>query len=348
MIFAFRWYGPNDPVSLEHIRQIPGIKGIMASVWDVPVGEVWPLDKILAVKKPIEEAGLIFSDVESIFVHEDIILGLPSRDRYIENYAQSVRNLGQAGVPVVIYNFMPLFDWYRSELAAPLPDGSNSLAYRQASADALDPVHLGDADLPAWAGDFSPKRIKELFGLYEGITEEDLWHNLAYFLEAVVPAAEEAGVKLAIHPDDPPWPIFGLPRIITSEDALARLLGLVDSPANGLAICSGSLGAGRDNDLPRIIRRFGDRINSAHVRNVLHLGGGTDFQESAHPSQYGSLDVYEIMKAYYDVGYDGSIRPDHGRMIWDEKGTPGYGLYDRALGATYLLGLWEAISKTGR
>ena len=345
MLFTFRWYGPNDPVTLEHIRQIPGVEGIMGAVWDVPVGQAWPMENILAVKKPIEEAGLIFANVESIFVHEDIILGLPSRDEYIENYAQSIRNLGQAGIPVVTYNFMPVFDWYRSELALPLADGSNCLAYRQATADATDPVHMGNADLPAWAGDFSPERIKELFGLYKNITAEDMWRNLAYFLKGVVPAAEESGVKLAIHPDDPPWPVFGLPRIITNEEALARVLSLVDSPANGLALCSGSLGAGRDNDIPRMIRRFGKRIHSAHVRNVLHEGEGTDFRESAHPSQYGSLDLFEIMKAYHEVGYDGPIRPDHGRMIWGEAGTPGYGLYDRALGSTYLLGLWEALNK---
>ncbi len=317
----------------------------MGALWDVPVGEVWPYEKVRELNQSIQDAGLVFSDVESIFVHEDIILGLPSRDEYIANFAQSIRNVGKAGVPVVMYNFMPLFDWYRSELALPLSDGSNCLAYRQASADALDPVHLGDADLPAWAGDFSPERIKELFDLYDKTSQEDMWDNLAYFLKAIVPAAEESGVKLAIHPDDPPWPLWGLPRIITNEEALARVLSLVDSPANGLALCSGSLGAGRENNIPRMIRRFGSRINSAHVRNVLHEGDGVDFRESAHPSQYGSLDVYEIMKAYHDIAYTGSIRPDHGRMIWGEQGYPGYGLYDRALGATYLLGLWEAISK---
>ena len=181
---------------------------------------------------------------------------------------------------------------------------------------------------------------------YKSVSEEDLWNNLKYFLERVVRAAEEVDVKMAIHPDDPPWGIFGLPRIITGRESLERLVGLVDSSSNGITLCSGSLGVTRKNDVAEMIRHFGKmgRIHFAHCRNVLITEEGS-FEEAAHLSAKGSLDMYEIMKAYHEVGFDGPVRPDHGRMIWGETGKPGYGLYDRALGAVYLNGLIEAIEK---
>ena len=172
---------------------------------------------------------------------------------------------------------------------------------------------------------------------------ERLWENLAYFLERVVPVAEAAGVRMAVHPDDPPWPIFGLPRILTDGPALERLVGLVDSPANGVTFCTGSLGALPANDLPAMARRLGGRIHFAHCRNV-RVTGERRFHESAHPSRSGSVDMAAVLRALRDAGFAGPMRPDHGRMIWDEAGRPGYGLFDRALGATYLLGLWEALA----
>jgi len=343
MHFSFRWFGPHDPISLEQIRQIPGVTGIVSALFDIPVGDPWPQAEIEALKQEIEDAGLQFTAIESIPVHEDIKLGLPDRNLYIDHYAESLRNAGKAGVPVVTYNFMPVFDWFRSDLQYPNPDGSTSLAYRESTVSQIDPLTLGELDLPAWAGDSSPEQLKAQILAYRDVRAENLWENLAYFLNKIVSVAEAAGVKLAIHPDDPPWPIFGLPRIIIDESALDRVLKIVDSPANGLALCSGSLGVGRANDLPRMIRRFGPRIHFAHVRNVQHKGPDRDFIEAPHLSQKGSLDIFAIMKAYSEVGYEGVIRPDHGRMIWDEQGKPGYGLYDRALGATYLMGLWEAL-----
>jgi mannonate dehydratase len=346
MIFSFRWYGPEDPVTLGDIRQIPGITGIVSDLFEIPVGEVWPLGKIRARKEHIEDAGLSFSAIESIMVHEDIKLGRPARDDYIDAYIESLHNTGKAGIQVVTYNFMPVVDWFRSDLRHRNSDGSASLAYHEASAAQINPLTLSDFAMPAWVGDHTPGGMRALFAAYQEVSAERLWENLAYFLERVVPEAEACGVKLALHPDDPPWPVFGLPRIIVDEESLGRVLAITDSPANGLALCSGSLGAGRDNDLPRMIRRFGPRIHFAHVRNVKHVGPDRDFVESPHPTVFGSLDIYAIMKAYHDVGFKGVMRPDHGRMIWGEEGKPGYGLYDRALGATYLYGLWEAIERS--
>jgi mannonate dehydratase len=345
MQFSFRWYGPEDPVTLEQIRQIPGVTGIVADLFKIPVGAPWPLTDLEALKKAVTGAGLKLTAIESIPVHEEIKLGLPSRDKWIARYIESVTNVGKAGIPVVTYNFMPVFDWFRSDLNYPHPDGATSLAYQESTVAGIDPSVLCERQMPAWAGDTSPEQLKALMAAYQRIDSERLWQHLAYFLKRVVPAAEAAGVKLALHPDDPPWPLFGLPRIIVNAEALARVLEFVDSPANGLALCSGSLGAGRDNDIPAMIRRFGPRIHFAHVRNVRHLGPERDFIEAPHPSQCGSLDMFAIMKAYHDVGFKGVVRPDHGRMIWGEQGKPGYGLYDRALGATYLMGLWEAMER---
>ena len=350
MIMSFRWYGKeNDSISLQNIRQIPGMKGVVGALFDVPVGEVWPLEKILALKQEIEEQGLVLETIESVNVHEDIKLGLPSRDQYIENYITSLKHLGQAGVKVVCYNFMPVFDWTRTDLAKVLPDGSTALDFDVRLIQGKDPQKMVEEmqansngfELPGWE-DWRLKELKHLFDLYKDIDEEKLFGHLEYFLKAVVPAAEEYGIKMAIHPDDPPFSVFGLPRIVTSKKNLKRIVDMVDSPSNGLTICSGSLGANLDNNIPEIIRYFGDRVAFGHVRNVqVHEPG--IFNETAHKADEGSIDMYEVMKAFHDIGFTGPIRPDHGRMIWDEKGRPGYGLYDRALGANYLCGLWDAI-----
>jgi mannonate dehydratase len=302
------------------------------------------MENIRALKAKIESHGMAFEVIESVPVHEDIKLGKPSRDRLIANYQQTIRNLGQCGLKVICYNFMPVFDWTRTTLEKALPDGSTTLAFSTREVEEID-VSKG-ISLPGWDSSYKPEELKNLLSEYAAVGEEQLWDNLGYFLKAIVPVAEESGIRMAIHPDDPPRPIFGLPRIVKNRDDLARLVRIVDSKANGLTLCSGSLGAGPENNVEALVREFGGmgRIHFAHLRNVKVNAAG-DFEETAHKSDCGSLDMAAIVKAYHDVGYEGYARPDHGRMIWGETGKPGYGLYDRALGAVYLNGLWEAMQK---
>jgi len=322
---------------------------------DIPVGETWPLERILALKEEVNESGLALEVIESVNIHEDIKLGAPAREEYIENYIQTIRNLNKAGVKVICYNFMPVFDWTRSDLAKELPDGSTVMSYNHDIISRIqDPQQFADEiqkstsnfEMPGW----EPERLaylNELFVKYNGVTQEDLFNNLKYFLEAVIPVCEECDIKMAIHPDDPPWDIFRLPRIANCRKNFDRIIGLVDSVYNGITLCSGSLGSDPDNDIPGLIRYFGakNRIHFAHIRNIkIHAPG--KFDESSHLSEDGSFDMYEIMKAYDDIGFNSYARPDHGRMIWGEKGRAGYGLYDRALGIAYLNGLWEAIRKS--
>ncbi len=344
MKMTFRWYGDSDPVTLDYIRQIPGMTGIVSAIYDVPVGGVWPMDKINALKSKIEAKGMTFEVVESVPVHEDIKLGKPSRDELIANYCQNIRNLAAAGVKVICYNFMPVFDWTRTTLDKKLEDGSTCLAFSTKEVEEID-VSKG-ISLPGWDASYQADELKALLNEYSKVNEEKLWEHLEYFLKKIIPVAEEVGMKMAIHPDDPPRPIFGLPRIVKDRDDLARLLKIVDSPANGLTLCSGSLGAGSQNNVEALVREFGGmgRIYFAHLRNVKITPQG-DFEESAHLSSCGSLDMAAIVKAYHDTGFEYYFRPDHGRMIWGETGKPGYGLYDRALGAVYINGLWEAVDK---
>ena len=343
MKMTFRWYGDDDPVTLEKIRQIPMITGIVSAVYDIKAGGVWSDESIRAIKEKAKRAGLEFEVVESVPVHEDIKLGNENAPALIENYCENVRRLGRAGVKVICYNFMPVFDWLRSELEAHNQDGSNSLAYDEATVLSMNPLS-GNLSLPGWDESYSQSELRALLERYQAVGEEQLWDNLRVFLQHVIPVAEESGVRMAIHPDDPPWGIFGLPRIITCEQNLERLLALVDSPANGLTLCTGSLGASADNDLPRIAGRFAGRIPFVHLRNILR-SGERRFAETGHPSSCGSLDMLAIVRALVDGGFDGYVRPDHGRMIWGESGRYGYGLYDRALGAAYLTGLFEAVER---
>jgi mannonate dehydratase len=252
--------------------------------------------------------------------------------------------MGQAGVPVLCYNFMPVFDWTRTDLARRLDDGSTALAYDDAALAKID-LSRGTADLPGWATAYTADQLKGLLDAYRSVNENKLWDNLAYFLERVVPVAAASGVSMALHPDDPPWSIFGLPRIITNGEALDRVTGIVDNPANGITFCGGSLAADPNNDLVAIIRCIGAkrRIHFAHCRNILRTGPRS-FLETAHPSGLGDIDMRAMLGALNDVGFSGPIRSDHGRMIWGETGQPGYGLHDRALGAMYLHGLWEGIT----
>lgn len=344
MKMTFRWYGPDDPVTLEKIRQIPNVSGVVTAVYNVAVGEVWPPNLISQLKNQAEASGLEMEVIESVPVHEDIKLGRGDFLAYIENYKTNIRNLAQAGVKCICYNFMPVFDWTRSRLDHPLPDGSNALVYYQGDVEKLDPTKLA---LPGWDSSYSPAQVSRLIEDYKALGEEGLWKNLEVFVGAIMPVAQECGVNMAIHPDDPPWPIFGIPRIITNEANLDRFLNLYPHPCHGLTLCSGSLGCTKANDVVALVRKYGGlgRIHFAHIRNVRLLEDGS-FEESAHYSPCGSLDVVEILKAYHETGFKGYIRPDHGRMIWGETGKPGYGLYDRALGAMYLTGIWETLEKT--
>ena len=343
MQMTFRWYGPTDPVRLDYVRQIPGVRGVVSALYDVPVGETWPAESLAHLADTIDAAGMRLSVVESIPVHEDIKLGRPTRDRLIDNYCASVRHMGEIGIPVLCYNFMPIFDWTRTDLAMRLPDGSTCLSYDDAQLARVD-LSRGTGDLPGWATAYTAEQLAALLDAYKAVNAERLWEHLAYFLERVVPAAAEANVKMAMHPDDPPWSIFGLPRIITNAAALDRLVSLVDHPSNGVTFCTGSLGADPANDLPAMVRSLGarGRINFMHCRNVL-VTGARKFHESPHPTEFGSVDMRGVLGALRETGYTGPMRPDHGRMIWGERGRPGYGLYDRALGATYLQGLWEGL-----
>ncbi len=344
MKITFRWYGESDRITLNQIRQIPCVSGVVSAIYDTPVGSVWSEESIARLVGQCNAAGLECEVIESVPVHEDIKLGLPSAKRYIDAYCDNIRRLAKHGVKCICYNFMPVFDWLRSDLETPLPDGSNALTYRHRTVLEMDPA-TSELSLPGWDESYTKEGLKALLKQYESVDEEKLWGNLQRFLEAVIPVAEAEGVKMGIHPDDPPWGIFGLPRIITGADNIKRFLSLVDSPANGITLCTGSLGVARENDLSEIAEIAKGRIPFVHMRNI-KITGERDFEETAHPSCYGNVDMYAVLKKLLDDGFDGYVRPDHGRMIWGEKGRYGYGLYDRALGATYLAGLYEGIVKS--
>ncbi|MEG1291382.1 MAG: mannonate dehydratase [Lachnospiraceae bacterium] len=347
MKLSFRWYGEDDKVTIENIRQIPGMHSIVTAVYQVPVGELWSKESIRKLKQQTEENGLCFEVIESIPVHEDIKLGKATRDHYIENYCENIRRVAAAGIQCICYNFMPVFDWTRTQLDHELADGSTSLVYYQEQVNAVNPLESnGNLTLPGWDSSYTKEELKQVVAEYHEMTEDDLWNHLKYFLEKIIPVAAECNVNMAIHEDDPCWSIFGLPRIITCEKNLDKFLKLVDDSHNGITLCTGSLGCSGKNDVVRMAGKYAalGRIHFVHMRNVKVLDHG--FEERAHLSSCGTLDMYAIMKALYDNGFEGYIRPDHGRMIWGETGRPGYGLYDRALGATYLYGLWAAIEKS--
>jgi mannonate dehydratase len=370
MKMGFRWYGEgNDQVSLDDIRQIPGVETVVWSLHHKQAGEAWtqaeidaevakittisPEDRARGVTKQLDAEV-----VESVNVHESIKLGKDvlgrSRDEAIQNYVTAIERLGRAGVKVVCYNFMPVFDWLRTDLFHPLPDGSTALFYEKAVVERMTPESLiatmegapGGLTLPGW----EPERLasfEEMRAAYVGVTHEDMYRNYRYFLDAVIPVCEEYDVRLGVHPDDPAFDIFGWPRIVSSKTDLARVLALNDSPHHGLTLCLGSFSSNPQADAVDAVRTFMDRIHFSHVRNIRHFPNG-DFVEVAHRASEGSVDTVGIMKAYAVADFPGYIRPDHGRHLWDENTTkrsgvrPGYGLYDRALGIQYLFGVWDA------
>ena len=276
---------------------------------------------------------------------------LVAEAEYIENYKTTLRNLAKFGVKVVTYNFMPIFDWTRTDLFHPMEDGSTALFYeksrihedyKEMAEYILSNLH--GMTFPGW----EPERMAQLdalFEKYKPVTKEKLWENLKYFLEALMPTCHETGIKLAIHQDDPPWDIFGLPRLLVDKESIGRFLSIVDDEYNCLCLCSGSLGANPENNVADIIRTYCDRIAFAHIRNVKHFPNG-DFTEASHRDCDGDVGILEIMRAYHDCGYKGYVRPDHGRHIWGEQCRPGYGLYDRALGIMYLWGCWDMLERT--
>lgn len=355
MKMIIRWFsGGDDSVTLKQIRQIPGVSGIATMISDIPVGEVWPLYRLEKLRDEVKEAGLELEVIESVNIHEDIKKGLPSRDKFIDNYCKTIENLGRIGIKCLCYNFMPVMDWARSNLAYPLEDGSTAMFYDHAEVLKMNPSIIAKEmlsnskgyTLPGWEPDRLEKMSADI-EFYQNMTTEQYWGNMKYFLDAVMPYAQRFDVKMAIHPDDPPFILFGLPKVISNVENIRKFLSLNNSPYNGLTFCTGSLGADLQNDIPAMISEFASqgRIHFAHIRNIKHMEDRV-FTESAHLSSCGDLDMYQVVKAFHDNGFDGYIRPDHGRMIWDEQARPGYGLYDRAIGANYLLGLWEAIDKS--
>ncbi len=345
MKMTFRWYGPNDSIPLSYIRQIPGMTGVVTAVYDVAPGHEWSNESIAAMRKMCADNGLEMEVIESVPVHEDIKLGRGKRDEYIEAYKTNIRRLAANGVKCICYNFMPVFDWVRTVLGHVNADGSVSLAYREEDILKLDPANLS---LPGWDESYTKDELRSLLDAYSTVTHEQLFENYVYFLNKLVPVLEECDVNMAVHPDDPPWDLFGLPRIVSTEADLDRLFAAVPSKRNGLTFCTGSLGAGRP-DLVRLAAKYAKegRIYFVHLRNIKY-SGERDFAETGHLSAGGSLDMYGIVKALADNGFDGYVRPDHGRNVWGESGKPGYGLYDRAMGAAYLNGLFEAAEKQGK
>lgn len=352
MKWTFRWYGTEDPITLDHIKQIPNMTGVVGTLVGKLPGEVWSIEEINDLKELVENAGLRLEGIESVSIHDSIKAGTKDRDKYIENYKETIRNLGECGVGVVCYSFKPIFGWAKTNLEYRLPDGSTTLEYDDSVVQQIEPKQMfglvsgqtSGFKLSGW----EPERLEKfnkLEEMYEGITEEMLFDNLVYFLKEIIPTCEKANVKMAIHPDDPPFEMFDYPRITKNKEDLLRIVNAVESDYNGVTLCTGSLGANPDNDLVDIIHSLKGKIHFAHIRNVKILGE-KHFYESAHLSSAGSLDMYAIMKAFDSIGFEGIARPDHGRTLWGEVARPGYGLYDRAIGIAYLQGLEEAVKKS--
>ncbi len=400
MIQTWRWYGPSDPVTLTDIRQA-GATGIVSALHEIPIGEVWSVEELEKRKRIIEwdfsknppkKRGLNWSVIESIPVHEDIKLGKPERDKWIENYKQSLRNVGWVGVDTVCYNFMPVVDWTRTNLAMELEDGAKALAFdivefivfdvfmlrrkeaeKDYSAQLLERAGekyeaMSDeeryilqkniiAGLPGGQEGYSIDQFREKLEEYNQIDFDKYRSNLSYFLKAVIPVAEEAGVKMAIHPDDPPIPLFGLPRIVSTEEDIAWLLNQYDSVFNGFTLCTGSLGVRPDNDLVGIIDRYGSRLNFAHLRSTQRDGEGS-FHEAGHLR--GDVNMYEVIKAIlkeqkkrhsaHRQDEQIPMRADHGHTILDDlkkKTNPGYSAIGLLRGMAELRGLELGIEKSG-